>query len=710
MKYTLENYEVYVRELDRLRRTVVNSEHKTEEFINKLKNNESLNLKILDTLPINIFLEDREGRTLFANKQACKCNGLTLEELVGKTVYDFFPLYIANQNRADDLEVWQRKELITKEGMVGFQGKESYMYTGKTIIRSEETNEEFLLGFGLDITDRVIAEKRLRESEEKFRNLIEQAADSIFLFDRNGLIIDINPNACELIGHKKEELLFLNGAYLFTSLTKKMKRASTNRKSIHFEDLMKKVDGTAIPVDINLRLIQISETKAYLAVCRDISEKKKVEAKIKHMAYHDALTGLPNRWYLQSFRKMDLKKSFGPTFCIILLDLDHFKFINDSLGHSAGDSLLQEVGNRLKKLQKTNNVLARLGGDEFIFILPNALDETAKRFAHQIMKAMEQPFLIHDQKISITTSIGFSIYPNDGDSIDTLIKNADIAMYRSKDQGRNGYYQFSSSMMDHINERMETEMNLREALEKQEFILHYQPKINLLTGAISGAEALIRWQRNNSLIYPGSFISLAEETGLIVPIGEQVIRKACESCKEWHDLGFNQLTVSVNISASQFHKQNLEQVISRVLLETGLPPNALELELTESTVMKSPDEAKLTLKNLKSLGVKISIDDFGTGFSSLSYLKLFPIDTLKIDKSFIMNLDTDQTNAMIAKAVISLAHNLHLQVVAEGVENEEQLKFLHQEHCDYAQGYYVGIPISRSHFLNLLNNNKADLS
>jgi diguanylate cyclase (GGDEF)-like protein/PAS domain S-box-containing protein len=702
LKQSLADIELYIQELDKLSKTVSQSENKKDEFLNKLKNNKSLSLKILDALPINIFLEDREGRTLFANKQACKCNGLSLEELIGKTVYDFFPLYIANQNRANDLEVWQRKELITNEGLVGFQGRESYMYTGKTIIRSDETCEEFLLGFGLDITDRVMAEKRLRESEEKFRNLIDQAADSIFLFDKNGLIIDINPTACEWIGYKKEELLFLNAAYLFSSLAKKLKRTFNSRKSIHFEDFIKKVDGSQLPVDINLRLINISDRQMFLGVCRDISDKKKVEAKIKHMAYHDALTGLPNRWYLQSFMKRELKKTFGSSFCVILFDLDHFKFINDSLGHSAGDCLLQEVAYRLKALKTSRNILARLGGDEFIFIIPNELADTARKFSHQIMKTIEQPFFIHNQKISITTSIGYSIYPNDGDSIDTLIKKADIAMYRSKDQGRNGYYQFSSSMMDHINERLETEMNLREALEKQEFILQYQPKIDLLSGEISGAEALLRWKRDNSLIYPSSFITLAEETGLIVPIGEQVIREACKFCKQWHDLGFTNLSVSVNISASQFHKQNLEQVVSKVLSETGLTPHALELELTESTVMKSPDEATQVLRNLKSLGLKISIDDFGTGFSSLSYLKLFPIDILKIDKSFIRNLESDQTNSMIAKAVISLAHNLNLKVVAEGVENEQQLVFLQLEHCDYAQGYFVGHPISAEDFYQLL--------
>lgn len=700
MKQPFLNYEIHALELDKLQLNIENMESNQDEFLMKLRNNESLNLKILDALPINIFLEDREGRTIFANKQACKCNGMKLEELVGKTVYDFFPLYIANQMRTDDLEVWQQKELITKETLVGFQGQESFMYTGKTIIHSDESNEEFLLGFGLDINDRVKAEKMLRDSEEKFRNLVDQAADCFFLIEKNGLISEVNPMACEVLGYKKEDLLHLNVVYLFSNLNKKMVKMNNDlyiKSSNNFEDYIKKQDGTIIPVDINLRLINISDRQMYLALCRDISEKKKTEAKIQHMAFHDALTGLPNRWYLQTYMKKffsslhNSQKSFG----VLLLDLDHFKVINDSLGHQAGDILLQEVASRLSELLKTNYTLARLGGDEFILIVPNSCDDEIKAISNEVMNIMEPPFYLLGQKINVTTSIGISLYPKDGNDINILIKNADIAMYHSKEAGRNCYHQFDSSMNDYAKERMDMEILLREALEKNEFILHFQPKININTGQIFGAEALIRWKKSEgNLIYPNSFIQIAEETGLIVPIGEKVLREACTRCKEWHDQGYTDFTISVNISASQFHKQNLEELISTILFETGLPPQALELELTESTVMKSPEEATVVLKNLKAIGINISIDDFGTGFSSLSYLRNFPIDTLKIDKSFIMNLDSDHANAMIAKAVISLAHNLNLKVVAEGVENLQQLQFLHQEHCDFAQGYYISQPIT----------------
>jgi diguanylate cyclase (GGDEF)-like protein/PAS domain S-box-containing protein len=700
LKQPFANYDIHTLELDKLRLRLEDLENSQDEFLEKLKRNESLNLKILDALPINIFLEDREGRTIFANKQACKCNGMKLENLVGKTVYDFFPLYIANQMRTDDLEVWQQKELITKESIVGFQNQESYMYTGKTIIHSDESNEEFLLGFGLDITDRVKTEKLLRDSEEKFRNLIDQAADCFFLIDKNGLIMDVNPMSCEILGYKKEEILHLNVVYLFSFLYKKiikMNKWLDKRSTNHFEDFIKKQDGTTIPVDINVRLITISDRQMYLALCRDISEKKKAEAKIQHMAFHDALTGLPNRWYLQTYMKEYIRSAEGiqGSFNVLLLDLDHFKVINDSLGHQAGDILLQEVANRLRKMLKNNYTLSRLGGDEFILIVPDTFQDQAQNISNQVMRIMEQPFYIQKQKINITTSIGISTYPKDGEDINTLIKNADIAMYRSKERGRNCFLAFDTSMKEHAQDRMEMEILLREALEKQEFILHYQPKVNVQTGKMIGVEALIRWQKSDGvLVYPNAFIQIAEETGLIVQIGERVIREACLQCKKWHDEGLNDLTVSVNISALQFHKQNLEDLIADILMETGLPPHALELELTESTVMKSPEEATLVLKNLKSLGINISIDDFGTGFSSLSYLRHFPIDILKIDKSFLKNLEQEHANAMISKAVISLAHSLNLKVVAEGVEDNGQLSFLNQEHCDFAQGYYISRPLS----------------
>jgi diguanylate cyclase (GGDEF)-like protein/PAS domain S-box-containing protein len=667
--------------------------------LRQVSDRESFHLKILDALPFIIFIEDREGKLVFANKQACKWRYTNLEELIGKTVFDFFPLYIANQMRTEDLAVWQQKHLITKESMIKIRAKESFMYIGKTVITSNETNEEYLLGFCIDITDKVIAENRLQDIEEKFRKLVIQATDCFFLIDSSGLIMDVNPISCEILGYNKEHLLHLHVVHLFSFLYKKIlqiSKAPYKIKPNNFEDAIKMKNGYTLPVDINLRRINLSGQKMYIAVCRDITEMKKAEAKIEHMAFYDVLTGLPNRWYLQTHMKRLFKELKGEqkTFSLLLLDLDHFKVINDSLGHQAGDYLLQEVSKRLKGILRKNFTLARLGGDEFVLIAPNIRVNESSQLAKDILKVIDMPFYIMNQKLNITTSIGISHYPTDGWDMNMLIKNADIAMYRSKEEGRNGYFQFNYSMKDFAQERMNMEILLREALENDEFTLHYQPKIHINSNKIFGLEALIRWKRKDgSITYPNQFIQLAEETGLIVPIGEVVLREACRRCKEWHDLGFSNLSISVNISASQFHKHDLELLVSSILSETGLPPKALELELTESTVMKSPAQATIMLEKLKALGVTISIDDFGTGFSSLSYLRHFPIDTLKIDKSFIMNLESDHANAMISKAVISLAQSLKLKVVAEGVENERQLAFLNRENCDYAQGFYFSRPL-----------------
>ncbi|MFV8826235.1 EAL domain-containing protein [Alkalihalobacterium sp. APHAB7] len=683
-----------------LSRRIEELERREAELLLQLRTEEKLNAKILDALPINIFLEDYEGRTIFANKQACDCNGLTSEELVGKTVFDFFTKPIAKKIRQDDIHVWKAKQLFTKEVQTDFLGQEGYVYTGKTIISIEdELKKEYLLGFALDITDRVKAEKRLKESEELFRKLVDQAADSFFLSNSEGQILDVNTAACNQLGYSREELLNLSIKDIVSLSADKLATVYekvAKRKSYNYEHGMLRKDGSVFPADTNVGLIHIGDRTLYLGLSRDISDRKKAEKQMEHMAYHDSLTGLPNRWYIHTYIKRYLteERTQDEKLAFLLLDLDHFKVINDSLGHQAGDLLLQQVAKRLHYSISQDDTLARLGGDEFIIVLPNLKDHReAVTVCEKIMKAMEDPFFIEGQNFKVSTSIGVSIVPDHGEDIHTLIQNADIAMYSSKEQGRNSFRFFNKVMKDSAQKRMEMEISLRQALEKNEFILHYQPKLNLKTGTIYGMEALIRWQKeDNKLIYPGQFIELAEETGLIIPIGEWVLREACKQCKIWNDAG-HPLTVSVNLSAQQFQKHDLTEMIAKIIEETGLNPNALELELTESTVMKEPKQATYMLQQLKELGVSISIDDFGTGFSSLSYLNQFPIDTLKIDRSFIYDAHENKANQSIASAIISLAHSLGLNVVAEGVENEEQLKFLKTKQCDAVQGYFVGKPM-----------------
>lgn len=442
-------------EIKNLRIRISELEKQNQELLKLYRVNESLYLNVLDALPINIFLEDPEGHTIFANKQTCKVNEKSLNELVGKTVFDLFPREIAEINRANDLEVWNKRKLITKETPAGFKGQEHYMFTGKTIIHVNESDEEFLLGFGLDITDRVRTEALLRESEEKFRGVIEQAADSIFLIGTDGVFMDVNPTACEVLKFSKEELLKMKVERVFITLQDKIKLHSNSKEitSENFEDLMECKDNNKIPVDINIREIKIGEKKMFLAMCRDIREKKRAEAQIKQMAYHDPLTNLPNRWYIQSQfqRFISNKDTYNRKLGVILLDLDHFKFINDSLGHDAGDQLLKEVSKRIQiAIDDREAFLARFGGDEFILLVP-LLKKEGKigNVCEKIKKVMAEPFKIYGQKFNISASMGISFYPADGENLNTLIKNADLAMYDSKDKGRNCYTLYNYNMKKH---------------------------------------------------------------------------------------------------------------------------------------------------------------------------------------------------------------------------------------------------------------------
>jgi diguanylate cyclase (GGDEF)-like protein/PAS domain S-box-containing protein len=691
-------------------------QNREQELLKKLRINETLNAKILDSLPFTIFLEDAAGRVIFANKHASNHFGVTTEEMSGRTKYDLFSPAFGDKLRQDDLEVWRTKTLVTKEELIEYQGKNSYVFTGKTIILAdEEPGEDLLLGFSIDITARVQAEQFLRESEERFHKLVDQAADSLLLNDMNGRIVDVNLQACTSLGYSREDLLSMQIETIYSlppEQQQEIRNRVANGETVRFEDYMTRHDGTLIPVEVKLGLIRLRDQDMFLALVRDITDRKKTEEKINHMAYHDALTELPNRRFIMNRSKELLAACEKKTtsLAVMILDLDHFKVINDSLGHQAGDLLLQLVAHRLQSCISSTDILARLGGDEFILLVPHLTSaENIHAMSETIIRAMEAPFYIDDQMINTSPSIGISMYPNDGNDIHTLLKHADIALYQSKKQGRNGYQMFQASMLESANLRLQVDTLLRRALENNTFYVQYQPKINLKTGRVSGFEALIRCRdEHGQTISPDTFIPVAEETGLIVPIDEWILREACFQCRAWNDAGFGPLSVNVNLSVRQFQSRDLEQRISRALQETGLPPHLLELELTESTVMQHPTEAAITLRNLKELGVCLAIDDFGTGFSSMSYLMHFPIDTLKIDRSFIRKTPSDPAHSAISSAVISLTHSLNLNVVAEGVETQEQLDFLKGHQCDAAQGFYFSRPLDQEQVLGFLHGYRPD--
>jgi diguanylate cyclase (GGDEF)-like protein len=440
---------------------------------------------------------------------------------------------------------------------------------------------------------------------------------------------------------------------------------------------------------------------------------KSANDELKRLALHDPLTKLPNRLLLED--RIDQAVAHaerGKLRCAILfVDLDRFKQINDSLGHFAGDELLRCVARRLQTLVRAEDTVSRLGGDEFVLLLREIahLDD-AKAVADKILEALHEPFRLHDQDLFVTPSVGISVYPQDGDNAQMLITRADAAMYNAKQAGRNNYQVFSSDMSTFFPERLTLENDLRKAVARREFELHYQPKVDVENGHIVGMEALVRWRHpQKGLMPPFDFIPLAEETGIIIALGRWVIQEACTQNKAWQNAGLPHMRVAVNISGVQFRQKDLLEDVAQALADTGLSPECLEIEITESVVMQNAAEAILTLEKLSDMGVHVSIDDFGTGYSSLSYLKRFPIDKLKIDRSFIRDISSDMDDAAIVRATIGLAHNLRLRVVAEGVETLDQLQFLKTLGCDEYQGYLKSRPLTAADFEKALRSEERDL-
>jgi diguanylate cyclase (GGDEF)-like protein len=428
----------------------------------------------------------------------------------------------------------------------------------------------------------------------------------------------------------------------------------------------------------------------------DITERKRAEEQIKGLAYHDSLTGLPNRRLFQDRLSIAVAQAHRTTqrLAVLFLDLDRFKPVNDTLGHAAGDRLIQDVAERLRTCLREGDTVARLGGDEFTLLLPGLAQMVdAARVAEKVLETLRVPFLIEGQELFVTASLGISLYPEDGRDVDSLVKNADAAMYRAKQQGRDNYQLCVPALSATALERLALENSLRHALAQDELVMYYQPILDLASGRVEAMEALLRWRHpEQGLLPPAEFIPLAEMSGLIIGFGPWILRTACAQTREWQRAGHPKLGITVNLSTRQFQHPDIVEQVKHALEETQLEARFLELEISERTAMSGPESASQTLRALKALGVKIAIDDFGTGSSSLSFLKRFPIDALKIDRSFIAEITRDPDDAAIANAVIALAHTLKLRVVAEGVETADQLSFLMARHCDQGQGFLFGAP------------------
>lgn len=559
---------------------------------------------------------------------------------------------------------------------------------------------------------------QVRESEAKFAKLLEAAPDGILVLNKKREILIVNSQFEEMFGYERSEVVGKNLEMLVPSrfsnhlkytkdyILDPQKRFMGQRKEL----FALRKDGSEFSVEIGLSPLETIDGLIIIGIIRDITERISCEVRLEHQANHDGLTQLPNRNLLVDRLNQALlyAERYHRTVAVFFVDLDNFKIINNSLGHDAGDRLLKRVAARFTACVRASDTVARQGGDDFVFVIQDVSEtEDIAMLAQKILSAVNQPLKLDAHNLECTCSIGISIYPKDGSDSQTLLKNADAAMFRAKEKGRNTYHFFTHQLNDRVVTRMNMEKHLRRALINDELSLCYQPQLNLTTGRIIGVEALLRWN-NPELgeVSPAVLIPLAEETGLIIPFGEWVLRTACTQNSRWQQAGLPPLTMAVNLSPRQFWAPNLIDVITEILQQSGLDPTFLELEIIESMVMRDKDSAISTLKELKEIGVKLSIDDFGTGYSNLSHLRSFPFDKLKMDISFVREITYDPGSAAIARTIISLAHNLNLQVIAEGVETAAQLSYLRNHGCDEMQGYYFSKPISAQEFTQLLQDGR----
>jgi diguanylate cyclase (GGDEF)-like protein/PAS domain S-box-containing protein len=566
---------------------------------------------------------------------------------------------------------------------------------------------------------------RQRTAElQRFRSALDATADAIFLLDAASLaLLDANEGACRMLGYGRAELLALAPQRLGLGTAEALRGQAARladyaacigpaRAPELAEVELTRQDLALVPVEIYWQLQQGDGAAAVLlGVARDISERRQARERLAHMARYDSLTGLPNRslFYQTLSEAIELAQDKGWRIVVLFIALDRFKNINDSLGPGQGDELLRQFSNRLVQCVRLRDTVGRLGGDEFALILTMTRDQQdAVYVANEVREALRAPFDLHGHAAALTASIGIAMYPDDATDPETLVRNADTAMARAKQAGRDGYRFFTAGMNVQVLARLDLEMALRRALDNDELLLYYQPKVNLLTGRVSGAEALLRWQRPGyGMVFPAEFVPVLEDTGLIVRVGAWIIDTACRQIAAWARSPVGPVHVAVNVSSRQFVEGDLEREVRQALDKHKVPAELLELELTETALMSNAERTIVVLGNLKALGIKVAIDDFGTGYSSLAYLQRFPIDKLKIDIAFVRDITTNPNDAAIALAIISMAHSLKLRVIAEGVETRPQLEYLRRNRCDEIQGYYFSRPLPAGEMGQLVEAGKC---
>ena len=678
---------------------------------------------------VSIIATDPDGIITVFNSGAERMLGYSASQMIGRcTVIDLHrPEELEEHAARLQSEFGQRfggfDVLAQRADREGLEERE-WTYTkkdGTTItvflsVTALRRDDGWLTGFlhvANDVTERKQAEETLRKQSAA----MTASMDGIGIVNRRLEFTVVNDALAKLYGYADPQSMIglpLNALYepaTYERFSSTILPIVYQRGRWRGEAPGLRHDGLTFPQEISISAI---EGGGLVCVVRDITERTYAEEQIKHLAYHDALTGLPNRLLFKDRLTVAISHAQRERkrLAVLFLDLDRFKVINDSLGHNIGDQLLQAVASRVQSCVRESDTVARLGGDEFTVLVPHLPQgEDAALVAQKIIDAVRYPFQIEGREFFMTTSIGISLYPDDGVDAETLIKNSDTAMYQAKEQGRDNYQLFNAFINAKALQRIALEHGLRKALANQELAVFYQPIFDFRTGRISGMEALLRWNHPTlGMIPPAVFIPLAEAIGVMIPIGTWAMRVACAQAKAWHDAGYRTLSLAVNLSVCQLQQPDLLLRVHEILNETGLPPRLLELEITESSAMQSPENSVRTLYDLKKLGIRISLDDFGTGHSSLSYLKRFPIDTLKIDQSFVRDITHDPDTAAIVTAIIAMAHSLRLKVIAEGVEFTEQSAFLKRYGCDQMQGYLVKAPVPTDRFTELLAGASEDVS
>ena len=699
-----------------------------ENVLTRLRQGENRFVQLADNIPESFWLIDIAARrVVYANPAYATHWGGSVEDLY-RNRFDWLRFI-----HPDDLD--RMREAVRRNPRGGVNevvrivhpnGGQRWLHIRSFDMKDEQGNAHSVGGVGTDITDLVLQREALRASEAVQKGVLDALPAHIAILDAEGVIVAVNEPWSRFAAENSHDPSSAGVGCNYIRVCERSWGESAEEAQDIAVGIRAVIDGLqhefslvyACHSPTEKRWFRVLVTpleargnRGAVVMHLNVTETVEAQQRLTHLAHFDSLTGLPNRLLFRERLKAALAmvQRQGGRLAVMFIDLDRFKVVNDTLGHLAGDALLQQVAARIGGCLRASDTVGRLGGDEFAVLVPDPEREyDVTVVARRLVDTLAQPITLEGQELFVSASIGITLYPDDCDDLEKLIRNADTAMYRAKELGRNNFQFFTAAMNARVKEQLQLETDLRRAVQRQEFILHFQPKVSCSHGGITGFEALLRWQHPvRGLVSPMEFIPLLEETGLIVPVGTWVLQQACQQAAAWHLAGHGQLTVAVNLSARQLQSEALVQDVRQALEDSGLPPQALELELTESLLMSHVEDNIALLNRLKAMGVQLSVDDFGTGYSSLAYLKRLPLDTVKVDRAFVQDITADPGDASITRAVITMAHNLRLKVVAEGVETEGQIALLVANHCDEMQGYYFSRPVPAPEALVLLDKGRV---